>query len=390
MEPITLDENKTLNYFLNDEDIFGGGIYLASALEKFVSWQNDFINELIDKKKKGRNSNGFISKINQNINVNEVTEKEILNFEKVCNYLKENIKQITKMENRQFIFDFDLMEKAIENYIEIKKFSGDNMKFITYGLEGFRNKKSNIMEKFIYLYKNYDLINQKKQKIIKEIKNDNNYLEKMLSSLQSLIYYLTNNIKSSKDKINSILDAAPENLNISDESIQFFRKHDFKICQLESLYSLFEFFSFDIIKNNLIGCHIFKINKNISKFFNRDMKYQIQYLNKTNLSTAIRKLISRYFVGGSFGEINKDEDLSSYLLKEELQSENDWKNKSLITKDLEILKKNKIKVGHSYELYQLLGGDKEEILKEINSKDNESEEEEELEEAEDNEYRDES
>ena len=65
MEPITLDENKTLNYFLSDEDIFGGGIYLASALEKFVSWQNDFINELIDKKKKGRNSNGFISKINQ-------------------------------------------------------------------------------------------------------------------------------------------------------------------------------------------------------------------------------------------------------------------------------------------------------------------------------------
>ena len=121
------------------------------------------------------------------------------------------------------------------------------------------------------------------------------------------------------------------------------------------------------------------------------MKYQIQYLNKTNLSTAIRKLISRYFIGVSFGEINKDEDLSSYLLKEELWSKNDWKNKSLITKDLEILKKNKIKIGHSYELYQLLGGDEEEILKEINSKDNKREEEEESEEeAKDNEYREES
>jgi hypothetical protein len=46
MEPIVLDEDKTLDYFLNDNAVVGKGMYIAAALQNFISWQNNFLEKL--------------------------------------------------------------------------------------------------------------------------------------------------------------------------------------------------------------------------------------------------------------------------------------------------------------------------------------------------------
>ena len=74
--------------------------------------------------------------------------------------------------------------------------------------------------------------------------------------------------------------------------------------------------------------------------------------------------MSRYLI--EYSDINEENELFYYLLREELWPIEDWKNKDLIEKDLELLKHNNIKISNCYEFYKLLGeNESEEILRGI-------------------------
>ena len=47
-QTIELDENKSIAYFLNDDGELGYGMYIASACQNFISWQNTFLQPIID------------------------------------------------------------------------------------------------------------------------------------------------------------------------------------------------------------------------------------------------------------------------------------------------------------------------------------------------------
>ncbi len=38
----------TLDYFLNDNEEKDKGMYIASAYQNFIEWQNNFLNKLIE------------------------------------------------------------------------------------------------------------------------------------------------------------------------------------------------------------------------------------------------------------------------------------------------------------------------------------------------------
>jgi hypothetical protein len=405
MEPIVLDEDKTLDYFLNDNAVVGKGMYIAAALQNFISWQNNFLEKLIDNLKNGGILHHFVDNMKKTIDVQNATKKDVLNFDEMNNDLSQIIfensqRNIFKMENkvsyqnyRQFIYDFDSIEKTLGKILLTGKvkFNGENnLKFVTYCLEGFRGNKSSVFIDFINQYKIMDLNKETKQKIYnkekQKIKNKSNDLQKILFSIQLLIYYLTQDVKSGKEEINSIIKDLPKYVTLTKECISFFEDQDFKVCELTAIYSYFELLCFKTIEENLNEYYKTQINEkikeNILKEFENGNK---KIVNKINLSTACRKLISRYLVSArNDTDLSEKNKLFDYLLREELWSKEDWKNNDLIQNELEFLNYNDIIVGQCYELYNLLGGDENEALKGINL--NEKDDKDDDEDEEDDDY----
>ena len=316
MEVISLDENKTLDFYLNDNGEEGKGMYIAAALQNFISWQNNFLDKLINKLKNGGILYHYVDNMKKTIDVQSASKNEVLDFDIMNKCLIEKLyenskRNIFKMENkvsyqnyRQFIYDFDSMEKTLgKEVLRGKvKFNGENnLKFVTYCFEGFRGNKSSVFVDFINMYKTIDLNNDTKQKIYDKlsdkIENNSNDLQKILFSIQLLIYYLTQDIRSSKDEINVVISGLPEYVKLTSECIKFFKEQNFKVCELGAIYTYFELLCFKTIEKNLNSFYKKKIEEknkeNILKYFGSKDKIMVK---KLNLATACRKLISRYLV----------------------------------------------------------------------------------------------
>ena len=395
LEIITLDENKSLDYFLNDNAEVGKGMYIASAYQNFISWQNNFLNKLIDSLKNGGILHHYVDNLKKTIDVQNAKKNDVLNFEEMKEELnrviyensKRNIfkseKKISYQNYRQFIYDFDSVEKELGKIVLTGKvkFNGENnLKFVTYCFEGFRGNKSSVFIDFINQYKTIDLSPEAKQKIYNKkkdlIKTKSIDLQKILFSIQLLIYYLTQDTKNNNDEINYVISKLPNYVHLTDECIKFFEEQNFKVCELAGIYSFFELLCFKTIEINLNQDYKKpieeKIQSNILKSFEDG---SIKNINKVSLSAACRKLISRYLVSSrNDTDLNENNILNDYLEREELWSKEDWKKYALIETDLNILKINKILVGQCYELYKLLGGDENEALKDIETNNNDEEE----------------
>ena len=79
--PLEMKIGNELCYFLVDDGDEEGGMFLASAYENFIKWQNLFINEIINKNEIKGILNSYVSQLEQEINVEEATQKEILNID---------------------------------------------------------------------------------------------------------------------------------------------------------------------------------------------------------------------------------------------------------------------------------------------------------------------
>ena len=236
-----------------------------------------------------------------------------------------------------------------------------------------KQKSENLNPKNSNLYFNqliYDSIKDKLQ-------NENEELSKILFSIQLLIYFLTQERKKESDEIKLIIEELPEYVNLSKECIEFFQKQQLKIEELYDVYSYIELLCFKPIVNNLRDHYKKKIDVNqkekILKLF--DGK-KLKIITKMNLASACRKLISRYLVSTrddtDYSENNK---LNLYLDREEMWSAELWKNEEIIKQDLEVLSKEELILGQSYELYNILGGDENKALEGIKMKDEKEKEE---------------
>ena len=349
------------------------------------------MDKLIDALKNGGILHHYLDNLKKTIDVQNAKQNDVLNFDemeqKLIGQIFENSKRnIFKMEDkvsyqnyRQFIYDFDSMERVLGKIIltgKVKFKSDKDFRFVTYNLEGFRGNKSSVFTDFIEQYQPIELTDQIKQKIYnclkKKIKNKSKDLQRILFSIQLLIYYLTQEYRESNEEINIIIKQLPEYVKLTDECIHFFEEQkNIKVCELSAVYSFFEILCFSTIESNLNDYYKQTINDDIKeqilKSFEQVGKINILVLKKTSLATACRRLISRYLVSTREDtDINEKNKLYDYImLKEEFWSTEDWKNRELIQNDIEILRETDITLGQCYELYKLLGGDENEALKGI-------------------------
>ena len=389
MPPIDLDENKSLDYFLNDDGEMYKGMYIASAYQNFISWQNTFLDQIIEPLRQTGILHHFIKNMGKSIDVQNAKNNEALNFDKanedlmdiIYNNSKRNIftmeNKINYLNYKQFNYDFDSIESNLGELIlpGKVKFNGcDHLRFVTYNFEGFRSNKSNILSDFSKIYKSEPLSLENKQRIYDSIKdklqNQNNELSKILFSIQLFIYYLIQEQQKENDDINIIIQNLPDYVNLSKECIEFFEKQKLKVNEIIEVYSYIELLCFQSIINILnqkFKKEIEEEKKNVINETLEDNKSEV--IKKLNLSTACRKLISRYLISSRIdNEYNENSNLALYLFREEMWSKEDWKKKDILEQELKILEKYKITLGHCYELYKLLGGDEEKELEGINIK----------------------
>jgi len=397
MSPIDLDENKSIAHFLNDNGEIGKGMYIAAAYQTFIEWQNSFLDKVIEPLRQNGILHHYVKNMEKTIDIQKAKNNEVLNFDRADksfmeiiyenskrNIFRENNK-VNYMNYKQFIYDFDSIEKSLGEIILSgkMKFNGHkNLKFVTYSFEGFRGSKSSVLSDFSAKYIQKSLSKENKQMIYDSIKDklkdEKKELSKILFSIQLLIYYLTQVRYKETDEINSILEDLPEYITLSPESIDFFKNQKLKVEDITEVYSYIELLCFQPIIANLRDYYKKPIEeekaKDILKLF-EDKKFQV--ITKIHLASACRKLISRYLVSTrddtDYSENNK---LVLYLDRDEIWTEL-WKEKDNLNEeeknleeekfkeDLEILRKQELILGQSYELYNLLGGDKNKVLEGI-------------------------
>ena len=398
MPPIDLDENKTLAHFLNDNGELFKGMYIAAAYNYFIDCQNNFLNKLIEPLKQNGILHHFVKNMEKTLDVQKAKKNEVLNFDKAneqfMEIIYENCKRnifrddnsINYMNYKQYIYDFDSVEKILGEYIlpgKVRFNSHENLTFVTYCFEGFRGSKSSVLSDFAGKYRQIPLSKENKQIIYDSIKekleNQNEDLSNILFSIQLLIYYLTQERKGEKDDIKTIVDELPDYVKLSVECKEFLEKQKIKVEELGEVYSYIELLCFKPIINNLRDYYKKDIKaekaEEILALFD---KKKITSFTKIDLATACRKMISRYLVSTRDDtEYSEKNELALYIDREELWGKKWEKDEEKIKNDLLILGKEKLTLGQSYELYNILGGDESKTMEDINVKKDKEEGEEE-------------
>ena len=391
MPPVDLNENTTLAHFLNDDGELLKGMYIASAYEKFITWQNTFLDQLIEPLRQNGILHHFVQNMGKCIDVQNAKKNETLNFDSINEAFNEilfdashrNIftqdKNINYLNYKQFIYDFDYIEKNLGEILlpgKVKFNGTETLRFVTYSFEGFRGNKTSVLSDFAGKYNPEPLSNDNKQKIYDTIKdklqNQNDELSKILFSIQLLIYYLTQDIKEGKDKIKTIIGQLPDYVNLSKECLDFLNnQNDLKVNEITGAYSYIELLCFKPIIANLREHYKKKIDEKIIDDINKSFEEKkFQIITKVSLASACRILISRYLVSmREDTDYNENNKLDLYLNREEVWDQKLWEQNEKIEEDLEILRKNELILGQAYALYQALGGDEKEAYKGINIKD---------------------
>ena len=386
MKPIDLNQDLAVAYFLNDDGDLGKGMYIASAYQNFIEWQNNFLDIIIENSKQNGNMNKYVRNMERYVDVQKAGNCEAINFDIVnkefMKLIYENSKRnifrkdtsINYKNYRQIIYDFDSIEKSLEDMLlpgKTKFQSHEKLKFITFHFEGFRGNKSSVLNDFEDKYKQVPLNLENKiiiYDIIKEEKMQN--LLDILFFLQFLIFFFTQEKHKEEDEIKSII--LPENITLSKECEEFLHnpKIQIKLKDLIGVYSFFELFCFESIIENL-PVHYkkemdnIKKNKIISLFEEKIFKI----ISKKPLAIACRKFISRYLVGNrKDSDYNENKNIADYLTRDEFWPKEIINNEIDFSNDIDIIKKENLIIGQCFELYKLLGIDERQEFEDFNKK----------------------
>ena len=398
----TLSSKDPVIYFLNDNGELGFGMYIASACQNFISWQNTFLQRIID-------SNGlegilhyYVNNIKRKVPVQNAKPEQTLlideRFDKsnyidlidvIYTFSERNIfnenRQINYSDYNSFKYDYDAIEEELGKIIlpGVCLFeSEDELNFVTFWSEGLRGGRSQMLIDFCSKYPQEELEIEEKKQITKYIidKLPNNYdFKDFFGSLQMLIFYLTEKGNNKNDiKVNDVIEKAPQYLNLSDDLKNFFTNKENKINEL-SIYkikNLFSFIEHFCFKDLIETLHI-EYKKQIPEETKTKIKNSLLNIGNDpkdkftikDLGAAVRRFISRYLAGKlEVNDIKETRELVFELCREDL-----WDETILNKGDLQAFIEEKIKdfkltVGEAYNFYELIGKEDKKVIEEYEKK----------------------
>ena len=373
-----LSNEQYLSNFCVDIGEFNYGFVLTGIYREMISWQNEFINVVLNSN--NINHKNFSDLFEQEIMIQDCTENDILQFPSIKQIMNENIIKNTYRKDYGIIYyNYELIEEELASLIlpSIKRFVSDNencLRYVIYQFEGFRGNKSNIITRFIDKYRPKEL-NNDELKLILNYRNNNNENKKILNflfSLQILIDIILENNCNKNELISNIIEQNNKNENI--EILEDFFKNGkerklFTVDTLMNVFNIFEIICWDKIKDNLSESYLMemkeKSKKTIDTFFKNEIKDNIKkdnnqrLISKRALATAIRRFVSRYLSGKrGENEIHEKNKLMFYLSKQELWDEYGFIDNEEFEVELSMILEDEVLVGHAVNLYEYLGEDK--------------------------------
>ena len=391
-------ENEKIVFLLVDKAEFGFGMYLAAAYDNLIRIEQNFINSIINFSNDNENDlihKNYIKQLKKSINIQDAEKKDI---PKMCS--EEKLNQIINSCSIRKCFskngivvynnyegiemNLDKIEESLCEFVlsQAKLFKSD-IYFVTYRYEGFRGQNTEILINYMEKYKPQRKLNQDELSAIfhyleNQEKNQDIKQREFLFDIQKLINYIQEENYQNEYSINDIVNNMPSIIHLGDIK-QFINMNNrkgkdninlFTVNSLIDFYNLFEHLCWKKIKDN--------INEEYKKPLGEEEKQKIKkyfetsnpnsIINKLNLSTAIRRFISKYLSG-----LTQDRDKNeNNLLMPELKRQDLWDyyftDHPYFENEIDIINKQcKIIIGNAMDLYEILGGDKELLEKVKNS-----------------------
>ena len=394
-KPYEITINNRLCDFLVDDGDKEGGMYLAAAYEFLIRSQNTFINDIISKNNIHGILNSYIGQLEQSINIQDATKNEIINiddniFEFLDDLILSNsMRNIFDKKNNKInynnyndiIYNYDIIEEELGKKIlpGLKKFNNDRIKFVTYLYEAFRGNKSSALLDYNNKYNPIDLDDNEKKSLSDLLEENNNtrFYNDVFSSLQILMNEIIKENYPQNYLLYKVIESKPNYIILNSHLVDFLNKEyeyyegqSFTVQKLMGIFDYFEALCWKEIEKKVPLDYQLELEEEfknyLKSYFDKNISEK-KIINKENLTSALRKLLSRYISGSKQeSEIKNDSKLKYYIKREDL-----WNKKTFeadgfdndldeIFKTVFIKENNKdkeIEVGQSKSLYTFLDGD---------------------------------
>ena len=329
------ERNLSINYFCVDIGECNYGMVLASIYLEMIKWQNTFINKVIYSN--NNLYNAYKGLFDYEIMIQNATENEIVTLPSSEDLMKDYVLKYCYEKKYQIIdYNFKLIEEELASKIlpTIKKFIFDDNKCLNYFIykyEVFRGNKENIITLFNKKYEKKELAEEESNFIINHIKRfekkENKKITDLWTSLQILIDIILENNYNGNVSISKVIKDNNRNKHLQNLNELFVennkdkkgKKIEFKVNSLMSIFCVIELICWGNIKENLVDNFKKDINDDIKNKFDEFFKRKESIITIDNLSTAIKRLVSRYLSGKNrINEIDEKDNLIHYLYKQEL------------------------------------------------------------------------
>ena len=380
-EPLEMKIENPLNYFLVNEGEIEG-LFLVAAYDYFIKSQNDFIDQIMRYNQTSGILSSYKSQLEQEIYIQDATDEEIINIDdkktkKLNDLIKEcsmrnifknddNNEEINYKNYNDIYYNYDYIEEELAKYIlpGLKKFK-PTIKYVTFMYEGLRGENSSILMIYSNKYIQRELTNEE-QKYIKELLERNNknskFYNDVFSSLQILMKEIINDNYSQNELIYNIIEKFSKYIKLNEELVKLLEKHrnfgDQKAFTVMTLVPIFEYFEklcWEDIKKNVLPDYKLELNEEIEDhildYFNNENE---KIINKKDFATSLRKLISRSLAGLRQDiDIDSKRELRQYIERGDLWDIKMMENEKF-TKELDKICFEEIKIGHCFNLYNLI------------------------------------
>ena len=388
MEPKQLTKEDELIYFLNDNNELGCGMYLAAACQNFISWQNEFLQTIIESRNFNKNLNYYIENMKKKVPLQEANLNQILSIENcyhnssykdfndlVDTFTKRDIYKEDKIYYQNYnkiIYDFQMIEEELGKLILPEKCLFENedvLNFVIFYGEAFRGRQSEITQKFYEKYPQIDLIEEEKKRISTKIKilydEESHNFKTFFASMQILIFFLGNNNFAPDKELKIIINEKPEYLKLDEQCERFFLDNDFKINQFMSIFFYVEHLSFKELSQTLQPEYKKPIDEKIMTEIKTLLESQMadDKLPWKELAAAVRRFISRYLVGErQTTDVKENNGLVFQLYRTDLWEEKFGKLEDLESLITEKINKYNLTVGQAFNFYELIGKEDKESI----------------------------
>ena len=372
---LDMDINLPICFFLVDNGDIDGGMYLASAYQRLIEWQNAFLDLIISKNNMNGILNSYVPQLEQQINIQDATKDEIINIDDKTYQSLETLITSSSLRNifskdntityknyNDIIYNYDYIEEELGKIIlpGLKKFKPEEIKFVIYLYEAFRGDDKSSITQYNDKYIQKSLSKEEK-KILNELLK-NNTTAKLFTDIFSSLQILMNEIIKENYAQDTLIYDIIEKLqnyiiNILNKELvdllkttkeQYMNEKVFTINNLVPIYEYFEALCWPQIRKNILEDYTLILTeeskKHVIDYFKKN-ENQKKIINIQEFTFALRRLISRYLAGSRQEiDIKSDLDLILYINKNEFWSkeiadidEKDKKKEEKLGDDFEII-----------------------------------------------------